>query len=100
MAACFLLLSNSFSTAALRLASCLASRSAFAASAMVRYIESNAQTALPARTTVDLSLAWELPAPAGATETELRLGVRNLFDRWSEDDPLKRRLEAPINARF
>lgn len=72
----------------------------FAASAMVRYIESNAQTALPARTTVDLSLAWELPAPAGATETELRLGVRNLFDRWSEDDPLKRRLEATIIARF
>jgi outer membrane receptor protein involved in Fe transport len=72
----------------------------FAASATARYISANGPTALAARTTVDLSLAWALPRPPGASETELRLGVRNLFDRWSIDDPLKRRLEATLIARF
>ncbi len=72
----------------------------FAASAAVRYIDANVPTALPERATVDLSLAWELPRSAGASETELRLGVRNLFDRWSEDDPLKRRMEVSLIARF
>lgn len=72
----------------------------FAAAATVRYIDANYPTALPERTTVDLSLAWELPGAPGAAETELRLGVRNLLNRWSEDDPLKRRLEATLIARF
>lgn len=72
----------------------------FAASATARYISANAPTAQAARTTVDLAFAWSLPRPPGASETELRLGVRNLFDRWSIDDPLKRRLEATIIARF
>ncbi len=72
----------------------------FAASATARYISANGPTALAARTTVDLLLAWSLPRPPGASETELRLGVRNLFDRWSIDDPLKRRLEATLIARF
>ncbi|MDG2530702.1 TonB-dependent receptor [Caulobacter endophyticus] len=72
----------------------------FAASATVRYIDANLPTALPERTTVDLSVGWDLPTPPGASETELRLGVRNLFDRWSDDDPLKRRLEATLVARF
>lgn len=72
----------------------------FSASATARYIAANIPTALAARTTVDLSLAWDLPRPLGASETELRLGVRNLFDRWSLDDPLKRRLEATLIARF
>lgn len=72
----------------------------FTATATVRYIDANLPTALPERTTVDLSVGWELPRSPGASETELRLGVRNLFDRWSEDDPLKRRLEASLIARF
>lgn len=72
----------------------------FTATATVRYIDANLPTALPERTTVDLSVGWELPRSPGASETELRLGVRNLFDRWSEDDPLKRRLEATLIARF
>ena len=72
----------------------------WAASATVRYIGANAPTAKPERTTVDLSLAWALPRPTSGPDTELRLGVRNLFDRWSEDDPLKRRLEATLIARF
>ncbi|WP_454714315.1 TonB-dependent receptor [Caulobacter segnis] len=72
----------------------------FAASATARYISANGPTSLAARTTVDLALGWNLPRPPGASEAELRLGVRNLFDRWSIDDPLKRRLEATIIARF
>lgn len=72
----------------------------FAASATARYIDAYAVTSLPARTTVDLSVAWKLPTPRKAPQTELRLGVRNLFDRWSIDDPLQRRLEATLIARF
>lgn len=72
----------------------------FAAAVTARYISANGPTALAARTTMDLSLGWSLPRSPGAADTELRLGVRNLFDRWSIDDPLKRRLEATIIARF
>ncbi|PVM92396.1 hypothetical protein DDF62_04415 [Caulobacter radicis] len=72
----------------------------FAASATVRYVDADLAMALPDNTTIDLSLAFELPRAPGASETELRLGVRNLLDRWSDDDPLKRRLEATLIARF
>ncbi|MBO9543613.1 TonB-dependent receptor [Caulobacter sp.] len=72
----------------------------FSASATARYVAANIPTSLVARSTVDLALGWSLPRPLGASETELRLGVRNLFDRWSIDDPLKRRLEATLIARF
>jgi outer membrane receptor protein involved in Fe transport len=72
----------------------------FAAAMTARYVAANGVMGLAARTTVDLALGWSLPRPPGASEAELRLGVRNLFDRWSIDDPLKRRLEATVIARF
>lgn len=72
----------------------------FAVSATVRHIGANVPTRLPARTTLDLSFAWPLPRPPGASETELRLGVRNLLDKYFEDDPLKRRFEVSVIARF
>lgn len=71
-----------------------------AASATMRYVDAYAVTSLPARTTVDLSFAWKLPAPLDAPQTELRLGVRNLLDQWSLEDPLQRRVEATLIARF
>lgn len=71
-----------------------------AVSGTVRYVDAYAVTSLPARTTVDLSFAWKLPAPLETPQTELRLGVRNLLARWSLEDPLQRRLEATLIARF
>lgn len=76
------------------------STSRFAASATMRYANANTPTALPERTTIDLSVAWELSTKPDAPRTELRLGVRNLLDRWSIDDPLQRRFEATLMARF